>query len=225
MDVQIEPGWKEALKPEFEKPYFAEIVRYLRAEKSLNKVIYPPGPLIFNAFQQTPFDTVKVVLIGQDPYHNPAQAQGLCFSVPDNIPPPPSLLNIYKELKADLGIDIARKGNLQNWAGQGVLLLNASLTVRKNEPASHSKIGWENFTDAVIHTISRQKQGIVFLLWGRFAREKQKLIDITRHHVLTAAHPSPLSASNGFLGCRHFSKTNDLLIKQGMAPIDWKIQN
>ncbi len=224
MDVQIEASWKEELKQEFTKAYFQQIVAFLKTEKMQGKTIYPPGSLIFNAFTQTPFDQVKVVIIGQDPYHGPGQAHGLSFSVPDGIQPPPSLVNIYKEIESDMGVGMpAQQGNLSKWAQQGVLLLNAFLTVRANEAASHSKIGWENFTNAVIQKISDNKKGVVFLLWGKFAQEKQRLIDETKHHVLKAAHPSPLSAYNGFFGCKHFSKTNELLLNQGYDPIDWKL--
>lgn len=221
MNVQIEPGWKDVLQNEFTKPYFQQVAGYLKIEKAQGKVIYPPGSLIFNAFDKTPFDKVRVVILGQDPYHGPGQAHGLCFSVQNGVPPPPSLVNIYKELNSDLGIPIPATGNLTQWASQGVFLLNASLTVRAGEPMSHAKIGWANFTDAVIRTISTKKEGVVFLLWGKFAQDKQVLIDETRHHVLKAAHPSPLSAHNGFFGCRHFSKTNNFLVKQGLDPIDW----
>ncbi|RNI34196.1 uracil-DNA glycosylase [Hanamia caeni] len=223
MDVQIEESWKKVLKEEFEKPYFQHIITFLKAEKATGKVIYPPGPLIFNAFKQTPFDKLEVVLLGQDPYHNKGQAHGLSFSVPDGVPKPPSLVNIFKELHNDLGINIPESGNLEKWARQGVLLLNASLTVRQNEPGSHAKIGWLQFTDSVIRKISDEKEGIVFLLWGKFAQEKQALIDETKHFVLKAAHPSPYSANNGFFGCRHFSMTNELLMKQHKSPIDWKL--
>src|SRR6185312_169583 len=223
MDVQIEESWKKVLKEEFEKPYFQHIITFLKAEKATGKVVYPPGPLIFNAFKQTPFGKLEVVLLGQDPYHNKGQAHGLSFSVPDGVPKPPSLVNIFKELHNDLGIKIPESGNLEKWARQGVLLLNASLTVRQNEPGSHAKIGWLQFTDSVIRKISDEKEGIVFLLWGKFAQEKQALIDETKHFVLKAAHPSPYSANNGFFGCRHFSMTNELLMKQHKAPIDWKI--
>lgn len=224
MDVKIEPGWKEVLKDEFSKPYFEQIVFFLKTERMAGKTIYPPGSFIFNAFEQTPFDKVKAVIIGQDPYHGPGQAHGLCFSVQDGIPPPPSLVNIFKEIKSDIGISIpAGKGNLTHWAQQGVLLLNAALTVRANEPFSHSKIGWATFTDAVIQKISDLKTGVVFLLWGKFAQEKQSLIDETKHHVLKAAHPSPFSADKGFFGCRHFSNSNRLLRQEGRDPIDWMI--
>lgn len=224
MDVHIEASWKEHLKEEFTKPYFLEIVTFLKTEKALNKTIYPPGPLIFNAFTQTPFDRVKVVILGQDPYHNPGQAHGLSFSVPNGVKPPPSLVNMYKEIQQDLGLQMPlHYGNLTRWAEQGVLLLNAILTVRANEPASHSKIGWMNFTDAVIKKISDERKGVVFLLWGKFAQEKQVLIDETKHHVLKAAHPSPFSADKGFFGCKHFSKANAFLMQEGLPPIDWKL--
>jgi uracil-DNA glycosylase len=224
MDVHIEASWKHVLKDEFTKPYFLEIVTFLKTEKATGKTIYPPGPLIFNAFNQTHFNNVKVVILGQDPYHGAGQAHGLSFSVPTGIKPPPSLVNIYKEIQADLGVAMpVDYGNLTMWAEQGVLLLNAVLTVRAGEPASHSKIGWMNFTDEVIKKISDEKSGVVFLLWGKFAHQKQELIDETKHHVLKAAHPSPFSAYNGFFGCKHFSKTNHLLSKQGIEPIDWKL--
>ncbi|HEY5462093.1 MAG TPA: uracil-DNA glycosylase [Hanamia sp.] len=223
MDVKIDESWKEVLKDEFDKIYFQHIISFLKAEKATRKIIYPPGSLIFNAFQQTPFSKVKVVILGQDPYHNKGQAHGLSFSVPMGVPPPPSLVNIFKELKSDLGIELSENGNLEKWAQQGVLLLNASLTVRQNEPGSHSKIGWLQFTDQVIRKISEEKEGVIFLLWGKFAQEKQSLIDETKHYVLKAAHPSPFSAANGFFGCKHFSKTNELLMKQQKSPIDWKL--
>ena len=224
MDVKIESGWKEVLKDEFSRPYFEQIVHFLKAEKMAGKTIYPPGPLIFNAFDQTPFDQVKVVIIGQDPYHGPGQAHGLCFSVQAGVKPPPSLVNIYKEIQSDIGIKMSlEKGDLTPWAKQGVLLLNAALTVRANEPFSHSQIGWAQFTDAVIRKIDKEKEGVIFLLWGKFAQEKQQLINATRHHVLKAAHPSPFSADKGFFGCKHFSKTNELLLQQGKDPINWMI--
>lgn len=223
MDVKIEESWKAALKAEFTKTYFLQISTHLKTERASGATIYPPGSLIFNAFQQTPFDKVRVVILGQDPYHNPLQAMGLSFSVPDGVPPPPSLVNIYKELNTDIGMPIPTTGNLTKWATQGVLLLNAVLTVRANEAASHAKIGWMDFTDAVIKKISDEKKGVVFLLWGKFAQEKQAFIDATKHHILKAAHPSPLSAYNGFFGCKHFSRTNALLAKQSLDPIDWMI--
>jgi uracil-DNA glycosylase len=223
MDVKIEDSWKTVLKSEFNKPYFLEAVTFLKTERALGKTIYPPGSLIFNCFNITPFDKVKVVLLGQDPYHGKGQAHGLCFSVPDGIKPPPSLMNIFKELQDDIGIKMPSHGNLTKWAEQGVLLLNASLSVRENEPLSHSSIGWTNFTDAVISKVSDEKKNVVFLLWGKYAQQKQELIDETKHLVLKAAHPSPFSAFNGFMGCRHFSKTNEYLVKNGIDPIDWSL--
>ena len=223
MDVKIEESWKKILKDEFDKIYFQQIVTFLKTEKSAGRIIYPPGQLIFNAFDKTPFSEVKVVLLGQDPYHNKGQAHGLSFSVPGGVTKPPSLINIFKELETDLGIAPSQNGNLEKWAMQGVLLLNASLTVRQNEPGSHSKIGWLQFTDNIISKISEQKKGVVFLLWGKFAQDKQALIDETKHYVLKAAHPSPFSADKGFFGCRHFSKTNELLAIQGKEPINWKL--
>ncbi|MFC4230487.1 uracil-DNA glycosylase [Parasediminibacterium paludis] len=225
MDVKIEASWKEMLKSEFTKPYFLQIATHLKTEKLTGATIFPPGQLIFNAFNHTPFDAVKVVILGQDPYHNPGQAMGLSFSVPDGVTPPPSLVNIYKELHTDIGIPIPKTGNISPWANQGVLLLNAILTVRANEPASHSKIGWMHFTDAVIKKISDEKTNVVFVLWGKFAQDKQVLIDATKHYILKAAHPSPLSAHNGFLGCKHFSRINQLLIKDGLDPIDWNLSS
>ena len=224
MQVQIHPSWKKILKEEFDKDYFGELVYFLKTEKQAGIIIYPPGTLIFNAFNQTPFDKVKIVILGQDPYHGPGQAHGLSFSVPNTVAPPPSLVNIFKEMEKDLGLKMPiGYGNLTSWANQGVLLLNAALTVRCGEPFSHAKIGWAQFTDAVIQKISDSKENIVFILWGRFAQEKQILIDETKHFVLKAAHPSPFSADRGFYGSKHFSKTNDILVKQGMAPIDWKL--
>lgn len=224
MDVKIAPSWKAALHKEFEQPYFTEIVRFIKTEKAAGKVVYPPGSQIFHAFDATPMDQLKVVILGQDPYHGPGQAHGLCFSVPAGIKPPPSLVNIFKELKTDVGMEIPRSGNLERWAEQGVLLLNAALTVRAGEPNSHATI-WSPFTDAVIRNISEQKKGIVFLLWGKFAQDKQVLIDGSKHHILRAAHPSPFSADKGFFGCRHFSKTNTLLVKEGREPIDWRLDS
>ncbi len=222
MDVKIEPGWKKILREEFDKPYFENIVQHLKVEKSQGKIIYPPGSLIFNAFNTTPFDKVKVVILGQDPYHGPNQAHGLCFSVQDGVPPPPSLINIFKELHEDIGLKIPASGNLTKWAQQGVFLLNASLTVRAGDPMSHAKIGWALFTDEVIRKISALREHVVFLLWGKFAQEKRTLIDASRHLILRAAHPSPLSVS-GFLGCRHFSAANEYLVKNGIDPIDWTL--
>lgn len=223
MDVKIEPGWKNVLKAEFTRESFQQVVTHLKTEKMAGKIIYPPGGLIFNAFNKTPFEKVKVVILGQDPYHNPGQAMGLSFSVPDGVALPPSLQNIFKEIASDIGLTMPRNGNLEKWAERGVLLLNAVLTVRANEPASHAKIGWMDFTDAVIRHISSEKEHVAFLLWGRFAQEKQALIDETKHLVLKAAHPSPFSAEKGFFGCRHFSRTNEYLVSQGIDPIDWSL--
>lgn len=225
MDIQINESWKQALKDEFTKPYFQQIVAFLKTEKAAGKTIYPKGSNIFNAFNLTPFDKVKVVILGQDPYHGPNQAHGLSFSVLPGIKPPPSLVNIFKEIKSDIGLQMpADFGDLTHWAEQGVLLLNAALTVRAGEPFSHAKFGWADFTDAVIRTISDKKENVVFILWGKFAQEKQSLIDETKHHVLRAAHPSPFSADKGFFGSKPFSKTNALLIKDGNEPIDWSIK-
>jgi uracil-DNA glycosylase len=223
MDVKIENSWKQALKDEFSKPYFQQIPLHLKTEKSQGKTIYPPGSLIFNAFNTTPLDKVKVVILGQDPYHGPKQAHGLCFSVQNGVPPPPSLINIFKELQEDIGIKIPDHGNLTHWAEQGVFLLNASLTVRASEPMSHSKIGWAAFTDTVIKKISDIKKNVVFLLWGKFAQEKSALIDQSKHLILRAAHPSPLSAHAGFFGCKHFSKANTWLMSKGIDPVDWQL--
>ena len=222
MNVRIEESWKEALAGEFEKDYFRELVSELHREKAAGTVIYPPGPLIFNAFDKTPLPSLKVVILGQDPYHNPGEAMGLSFSVPDGVRIPPSLRNIFKEIENDLGIRMSGSSNLEPWARQGVLLLNSILTVRAGAAASHRSLGWEYFTDAVIRCISERCEGIVFLLWGRYARSKAVLIDSSRHHVLEAAHPSPL-AGGAFFGCRHFSRTNELLIAEGRSPIDWKL--
>lgn len=222
MEVKIEQSWKHALAGEFEKPYFASLVRFLHGEREQGFLVYPPGSQIFKAFELTPVDKVKVVILGQDPYHGPGQAMGLSFSVPDNVPAPPSLKNIFREIESDLGIRMSGRPNLEKWASQGVLLLNAILTVRAGVAASHSKIGWEEFTDAVIKYLSDNCNGIVFLLWGNFARSKKALIDSSRHYVLEAAHPSPL-ARGAFFGCRHFSQTNNILISRGLAPIDWQL--
>ena len=222
MDVKIENTWKDALAPEFEKPYFAELVRFLHQEKEAGKVIYPRGSQIFRAFDLTPLPQVKVVILGQDPYHGPGQAMGLSFSVPDGIPAPPSLKNIFKEIESDLGIRMSGATNLEPWARQGVLLLNSVLTVQASLPTSHSGIGWQRFTDAVISCLSAQRSGLVFLLWGRYAQEKTALIDMQKHHVLTAAHPSPL-ARGAFFGCRHFSRANQILQSEGLTPIDWQL--
>lgn len=223
MDVKIESSWKEILKDEFSKSYFQQIVLHLKTEKSQGKIIYPPGPFIFNAFNTTPFDKVKVVILGQDPYHGPGQAHGLCFSVQKGIPPPPSLINIFKELHDDIGIDIPGHGNLTHWAEQGIFLLNASLTVRAGEPMSHAKIGWAQFTDTTIKKISDEKKHVAFMLWGKFAQEKRTLIDESKHLILRSVHPSPLSAHAGFFGCKHFSKANAWLMSKGIDPIDWQL--
>lgn len=222
INPKINEGWKTLLKEEFEKPYFYDLRSFLIEEKKKYNV-YPPGNLIFNAFDSTPPDKVKVVLLGQDPYHGIGQAHGLCFSVPDGIKPPPSLVNIYKEMNSDLGLPIPQTGNLQPWTKQGILLLNATLTVRANQPLSHQNKGWELFTNTVIRLISEEKTGIVFLLWGKHAQEKESLIDTAKHFILKAAHPSPFSANNGFFGCKHFSKTNEILRSLGKEEIDWKL--
>lgn len=222
MEVKIEKSWNDALRSEFEKPYFASLVRFLHSEKDAGAVIYPPGSKIFKAFELTPVQDVKVVILGQDPYHQPGQAMGLSFSVPENVPAPPSLKNIFKEIENDLGIRMSGRPNLEAWARQGVLLLNAILTVRAGQAASHSRIGWEEFTDAVIKYLNDNCDGIVFMLWGNFARSKSALIDTHRHYVLEAAHPSPL-ARGAFFGCRHFSKANDILVREGKTPINWQL--
>ena len=222
MEVKIEQTWKNALASEFEKPYFASLVRFLREEKASGARIFPPGSQIFRAFELTPVPQVKVVILGQDPYHGPGQAHGLSFSVPEGVPAPPSLKNIFREIETDLGVRMSGYPNLENWARQGVLLLNAVLTVRCAEAASHSKIGWQEFTDAVIRYISDNCEGVVFMLWGNFARTKSELIDHSRHCVLEAAHPSPL-ARGAFFGCRHFSKANEYLAATGRSKIDWRL--
>ena len=223
MEVKIEASWKEVLSNVFKSSYFLQTAAHIKTELATGAKIFPAGNNIFNAFNQTTFEHVKVVILGQDPYHGSGQAMGLSFSVPEGIKPPPSLVNIFKELKSDIGLPTPTNGDLTPWAKQGVLLLNAVLTVREDEPASHAKIGWMHFTDAVIKKISDEKKGIVFLLWGKFAEQKQILIDETKHFVLKAAHPSPFSADKGFFGCKHFSKTNELLAKQGLQVIDWHI--
>ena len=222
MEVRIEQSWKNALADEFGKPYFESLVRFLHKEKTEGKRIFPPGSQIFRAFDLTPVDKVKVVILGQDPYHGPGQAQGLSFSVPEGVPAPPSLKNIFKEIETDMGVRMSGYPNLENWARQGVLLLNAVLTVRSGEAASHSKIGWEQFTDAVIRYVSNNCEGVVFMLWGNFARGKRELIDHSRHCVLEAAHPSPL-ARGAFFGCRHFSRANAWLAANGKAPVNWQL--
>ena len=221
-EPQIEQEWLEVLRTEFAKPYFIELKSFLLEEKKLYR-IYPPGNRIFAAFDSAPFSKVKVVILGQDPYHGDGQAHGLCFSVPDGIAIPPSLVNIYKELTTDLGIPLPKSGNLEKWANQGVLLLNATLTVRANQAGSHQRRGWENFTDEVIRQLSARHSGLVFILWGSYAQAKEALIDTSKHFVLKAVHPSPLSVYRGFFGCRHFSKTNELLINSGKEPIDWRL--
>jgi uracil-DNA glycosylase len=222
MDVKIEQSWKQALQSEFDKPYFAALARFLHKEKDEGKKIYPPGSLIFRAFELTPVDQVKVVILGQDPYHEYGQAMGLCFSVPDNVPAPPSLKNIFKEIEDEFGFKMSGRPNLEGWARQGVLLLNAILTVRSGEAASHSGIGWQQFTDAVISYLSANKEGLIFLLWGNYARSKKALIDSSKHYVLEAAHPSPL-ARGAFFGCGHFKKANEILIREGKTPINWQL--
>ena len=219
---QIEESWKQVLWDQFQSPYFSDLKQFLLEEKK-HYSVFPSGKFIFNAFNSCPFDKVKVVIIGQDPYHDVGQAHGLCFSVQDGIPFPRSLVNIFKELSDDVGFRMPQSGNLQKWANQGVLLLNATLTVRAHQAGSHQNHGWETFTDCAIQRLSEQRTGIVFLLWGNYAIKKRELIDETKHYVLTAAHPSPLSASRGFFGCRHFSKTNALLMSMGKSPIDWQL--
>jgi uracil-DNA glycosylase len=220
MDVKIESSWKEKLAAEFEKPYFEQLTDFVRSEYA-TRTIYPKGSKIFNAFEHTPFDQVKVVILGQDPYHEPGQAHGLCFSVNDGIPLPPSLVNIYKELSDDLGIQPAASGNLERWAKQGVLLLNATLTVQAHRAGSHQNKGWEEFTDAVIHRIAEEKEHIVFILWGSYAQRKGAFIDPWRHLVLKTAHPSPLSVYRGFFGSKPFSKANEYLREKGQMPVEW----
>lgn len=227
MGMKIEKSWHEKLKSTIESPYIQNLKKFLHDEKTAGKILYPQEMLVFNAFAHTPFDKVKVVIVGQDPYHGPNQAHGLCFSVPDGVPYPPSLKNIFLELEEDVKIKKPETGCLICWARQGVLLLNSLLTVRANEPGSHAGKGWEQFTDAVISKLVEREEPLVFLLWGKFAQEKCLQIlskKKTLHEILTAAHPSPFSAYRGFLGCRHFSKTNEFLIKQNSLPIDWSVQ-
>jgi uracil-DNA glycosylase len=220
MEVKISPSWKEQLQQEFDKPYFQHLIAFVKSEYQKH-IVFPPGKLIFNAFDLCPFNEVKVVIIGQDPYHGPGQAHGLCFSVPDGIPIPPSLRNIYKEIENDLGIAAPASGNLVRWAQQGVFLLNATLTVRAHQAGSHQKKGWEVFTDAVIQRISGQKEHVVFLLWGAYAQNKAALIDHSKHLILKSVHPSPLSAARGFFGNHQFSKANNYLKKHDFEPINW----
>lgn len=221
MNVKIDPSWHTQLEKEFEKQYFKDLTDFVRKEYQ-TKRIYPPGSLIFNAFNVCPFSNVKVVLLGQDPYHGPNQAHGLCFSVNDKIPLPPSLQNIYKEIESDLNIKTYTTGNLERWAKQGIFLLNATLTVQSGMAGSHQGKGWETFTDAVIKILSQEKEHLVFLLWGSYAQQKASLIDEHKHLVLKAVHPSPLSAYRGFFGCKHFSKTNEYLRLNGLSEIDWR---
>ena len=220
MEVKIEKSWKKAMADEFEKPYFKDLKGFVRGEY-LNRKVYPPAKYIFNAFELCSYDETRVVILGQDPYHGTGQAHGLCFSVPDSMSVPPSLQNIYKEIHDDLGTPIPLIGNLEHWAKQGVLLLNSTLTVRAGTPGSHQHKGWEQFSDAVIKKLSDNKKNLVFLLWGKYAQDKGVVIDDFKHHILSAAHPSPYSASNGFFGCKHFSKTNDYLKSHGNKTIEW----
>lgn len=220
MEVKIEQTWKEVLQPEFDRPYFSILTNFVKHEYQ-TQVVYPPARLIFNAFDSCPFDKVKVVIIGQDPYHGPRQAHGLCFSVNDGVQFPPSLQNIFKEIRDDIGVEIPSTGNLERWAKQGVLLLNSILTVRAGQPASHQNKGWEEFTDYVVRTLSEKRDSLVFMLWGSYAQKKGATIDTNRHLVLKAVHPSPLSVYRGFFGCKHFSKANQYLISKGLAPIEW----
>ncbi|MCB9018813.1 MAG: uracil-DNA glycosylase [Chitinophagales bacterium] len=222
-DIQLEAGWKAVLADEFDKAYFQQIRYLLLAAKRDGKVIFPPGSQIFNAYNLTPFEQVKVVILGQDPYHGPGQAHGLCFSVPEGVKPPPSLVNIFKEQEKDLGIPRPAHGNLETWARQGVFLLNAMLTVESGKPGSHQQIGWQYFTDATIKALSENKEHLVFLLWGAFAQKKAELIDAGKHLILQAAHPSPFSADRGFFGCRHFSKANTYLQEHGMQTVNWQL--
>lgn len=219
---KINESWYKVLAPEFEKDYFTQLKQFLVEEKK-QYAIYPPGSMIFNAFNFTPFDEVKVVLLGQDPYHGVGQAHGLCFSVAEGVKPPPSLVNIFKELNDDLGVPIPSHGNLEKWARQGVLLLNATLTVRANQAGSHQQKGWEQFTDTAIKSLSDLRYGLVFILWGNYAQAKETLIDSSKHLILKAPHPSPFSANRGFFGCKHFSKTNKFLAEKGKEPIDWSL--
>lgn len=223
MNIHIEDSWNEKLKDEFEKKYFIELVTYLRNQIDEGKTIYPKGKNILKAFSLTKFNDVKVVILGQDPYHNPGQAHGLSFSVPDDVAKPPSLVNIFKELSGDLSIPIPKNGNLEKWANQGVLLLNASLTVEENKPMSHGKIGWQVFTNNIIKSLSENRENLVFILWGKFAQSKEMFIDNTKHFIIKSVHPSPLSAYNGFFGSKPFSKTNEYLISKNIKPIDWNL--
>jgi uracil-DNA glycosylase len=223
MSIKLDPSWREPLQAEFDQPYMAELKQFLLAEREAGKRIFPAGSNWFRALDLTPLDKVKVVILGQDPYHGPGQAHGLCFSVPDGVRPPPSLVNIYKELRSDLGIEPPAHGFLEHWARQGVLLLNSVLTVEMGLAASHRDRGWERFTDAVIRLVNAKQQPVVFMLWGSYAQKKAAFVDTSRHLVLKAPHPSPLSAHSGFLGCKHFSKANAFLQSHGLAPIDWAL--
>ena len=218
--IQIESSWKKKLIESFQSESFIRLKKFLKLEKA-TQIIYPAGNKIFSAFNLCPFESVKIVIIGQDPYHGPKQANGLCFSVSDGIKPPPSLQNIFRELKDDLDLEIPSSGNLEHWAEQGVLMLNATLTVRARQAGSHQKKGWEEFTDNVIRTLSEEKENLIYLLWGRYAQNKAQIIDNEKHYILTAAHPSPFSAHSGFFGCKHFSKTNEILKKLNQKPIKW----
>lgn len=220
MEVKLESGWKQALQEEFEKPYFKSLVAFVKEEYRTN-TIYPKGKFIFKAFDSCPWKKVKVVILGQDPYHGPGQAHGLSFSVPEGVPPPPSLVNIFKEIQSDIGTAPPKSGNLTRWADQGVLLLNATLTVREHQPGSHQGKGWEEFTDAAIRQLARKRENLVFMLWGSYAQKKGSFIDPNRHLILSSPHPSPLSAHRGFLGCSHFSKANQFLIQKGHVEISW----
>lgn len=219
--ADLHPSWLAHLEPEFAKPYMLELQAFLRAEEQAGKVIYPAAEQVFHAFNSTPLEQVKVVILGQDPYHGPGQAHGLCFSVQPDVPPPPSLKNIFKELQRDLGCQVPQHGYLQPWAAQGVLLLNATLTVEQARAGSHQQRGWERFTDQAIQVLNQQREGVVFMLWGGYAQKKKTLLDANRHLILTSSHPSPLSAYRGFLGCGHFSRANEYLQERGRAPIDW----
>ena len=221
--IRLEPSWKQVLAAEFDRDYMQSLRGFLQQEKQQRKVIYPPGTQIFSAFDHTPFDQVKVVILGQDPYHGPGQAHGLCFSVPQGVRTPPSLVNIFKEIQRDLGCPAPGHGNLAKWADQGVLLLNATLTVEQGKAGSHQRKGWEQFTDAAIEHLNREREGLVFMLWGSYAQKKGAIIDRQKHLVLTAPHPSPLSAHRGFIGCGHFSRANEYLREQGKEPIDWRL--
>lgn len=220
---ELHPSWRAMIGSEFDQPYMQNLKEFLQAEKSAGKTIYPPGPLIFNAFNHTPFDQVRVVIIGQDPYHGPGQAMGLSFSVPQSVKVPPSLVNIFKEIQQDLGLTMSGSGDLTSWADQGVLLLNATLTVEQAKAGSHQKKGWEQFTDAAIAALNAQREGLVFVLWGSYAQKKGAVIDRTKHLVLESVHPSPLSAHRGFFGNRQFSTINDYLISRGETPVNWQI--